>query len=55
MAFIGCIIVTFLSAGVAWIAEQGRPEPWILKPDIELISIACSVSFTGTHKAKDHF
>ncbi|OWM89624.1 WAT1-related protein At3g28050-like [Punica granatum] len=41
MAFIGCIIVTFESAGVALIAERGRPGAWTLKPDIELIAVVC--------------
>ncbi|KAK4779660.1 hypothetical protein SAY87_015766 [Trapa incisa] len=47
MSFIGCIIVTFLSGGVALVAEQGRGEAWIVKPDIGLISIVCSAILGG--------
>lgn len=54
MAFIGCTIVTFLSAGVALVAERSHPEAWTLKPDIELISIAYSVSFTEMQCPKNH-
>lgn len=54
MAFIGCIIITPLSAGVALVAERGHTEAWTLKPDIELISIACTVSFTEMQSPNNH-